>query len=227
MAFHAQVGRSFRRAAELNLSREELWRVVVTPWQAGQPVELGDREWEPDECDLVILEGPELEGPDLALGQGWNNAERSAIDVTTQVLAEAAEMALAAVAIVAESERGASTVAALLDELGVPQVVWATLRARLLAGAAVVADQQREREKVVAVLVAEQAEPDGAWLFDAGLAPGALGGRAVLVRLGDQTPPREVQDLAAVRLDLQQPASRQALAERLRAAGCRVANDRG
>ena len=41
---------------------------------ADRTIEFGDREWEPRESKLTILEGPELEGPDLAFGQGWSNA---------------------------------------------------------------------------------------------------------------------------------------------------------
>ena len=50
---------------------------MVDPWRAGRKVELGDQEWDPADTVLTILEGPELSQPDLALGQGWNNAERS------------------------------------------------------------------------------------------------------------------------------------------------------
>ncbi len=55
----------------------------------GRVLRLGDRDWAPSESSLRILEGSRLEGPDLAFGQGWSNAERSSRDVTREVLAQA------------------------------------------------------------------------------------------------------------------------------------------
>ena len=43
----------------------------------------------PSESSLTILEGPHLDDPDLAFGQGWSNAERSAENVTERVLEQA------------------------------------------------------------------------------------------------------------------------------------------
>jgi hypothetical protein len=90
VAFHVEISASgLRHARAFNLGELELRRSILEPWTAGRPVELGDREWLPAECSLRVLEGPELTGPDLSVGQGWANAERSGSDATRRVLAEA------------------------------------------------------------------------------------------------------------------------------------------
>ena len=89
MSFHVQIRRSFRRAWLFNLSEERLRTEIVDPWISGRELEVGDRRWDPGESDLRIIEGEELEAPDLAHGQGWNAAERSGEDVTRRLLAAA------------------------------------------------------------------------------------------------------------------------------------------
>ena len=51
---------------------------------------MGDREWEPRDCSLRILEGPRMETVDLSFGQGWANAERASENVTRDALEAAA-----------------------------------------------------------------------------------------------------------------------------------------
>jgi hypothetical protein len=72
-----------------NLSREEMRARVLEPWLAGRAFELAEGEWDPRESSLKILEGRHLDNPDLAFGQGWSNAERSAEDVTERELQSA------------------------------------------------------------------------------------------------------------------------------------------
>ena len=50
---------------------------------------MGDREWEPRNSSLKILDGPQLVTQDLAFGQGWANAERVSENVTRETLANA------------------------------------------------------------------------------------------------------------------------------------------
>ena len=217
MAFHVEIRRSFRRARAFNLSEEKLRHAIVEPWRGGRQVELGDQQWDPVESVLKILEGPELGAPELALGRGWNNAERSATDVTTRVLSEAA---VVLVAVVAETPEGQETAARLLGQIGVRTADWAAVRARILAAATVVPRASRQSgEPVVALLLIERGDPGEGWLFEAGLALGALGGRAVVAQLGDEAPPVAIRDLGVIRLDPEEPASLHALAERLRHAG--------
>jgi hypothetical protein len=219
VTFHVEIRRSLQRARAFNLSEEKLRHTVIEPWRRGGPVELGDQQWVPGESVLRILEGPELSQPELALGRGWNNAERSATDVTTRVLREAAAEAVL-VAVLAETRPAHETVTRLLNEIGVRTADWAAARARILAAATVVPRIPRQSAQVVvALLLVEQRAPTGAWLFEAGLALGALGGRAVVAQLGDEPPPAELRDLGVIRLDPDQPASLHALAERLRHAG--------
>lgn len=185
-------------------------------------VELGDQQWDPGESALRILEGPELSPPELALGRGWNNAERSATDVTTRALHEAAAEAVV-VAVLAESRPGRETATRLLNQIGARTADWAAVRARILDAATVVpTDTRQSANVVIALLLVEQGTPTGAWLFEAGLALGALGGRAVVAQFGDEPPPAELRDLGVIRLDPEQPATLHALTERLRQAGSLV-----
>jgi len=72
-----------------NLNREELREKVLDPWLARRAFELAESEWDPRETSLTILEGSHLDNPDLAFGQGWSNAQRSAEDVTARELRSA------------------------------------------------------------------------------------------------------------------------------------------
>jgi hypothetical protein len=89
--FHVEIRerRGLRRAWEFNLSRERLDAEVLAPWQAGERVSFGDQDWEPEESEIVVLEGPQLDPVDLSYGQGPNAAERTATEVTRSMLGEA------------------------------------------------------------------------------------------------------------------------------------------
>jgi hypothetical protein len=87
--FHVEVSAGMNRARVFNLSREDLMAKVVGPWLEGRMIAMGDREWTPRTSSLKILEGPEMGDPDLAVGQGWANAERSSENVTRAVIEQA------------------------------------------------------------------------------------------------------------------------------------------
>lgn len=89
MAFHVEISVPMRHARVFNLDRDDLIAKVVEPWLANRTIEMGDREWVPEESALKILDGPHMDPPDLSFGQGWANAERKSDDVTRQVLAAA------------------------------------------------------------------------------------------------------------------------------------------
>jgi hypothetical protein len=220
MAFHVQIRRSLQRAWAFNLDEAEL-QALLDPWRREQMVDFGDKEWDPRTSQLTILEGPELAGTELSFGQGWNNAERSGTDVTGRMLAAPAAGESLGVAVLAESEDARAAVTGMLSEAGLAVVEWPTLRARLMAAAAAAAERPAQPAGPLALLVVESAEPQAGWLFEAGLALGALGGRAIVAQLGEATPPSQLRELAIIRLDPQQPASRLALSERLRHAGLR------
>jgi hypothetical protein len=90
--FHVELRsrHGLRRAWTFNLAEERLRREVVEPWLGGRVLVFGDRDWEPRESELVIYAGPELSGPDLGLGQGPAAVERTARNVTREVLGESA-----------------------------------------------------------------------------------------------------------------------------------------
>lgn len=226
MPFHVELRQGYRRASAFNLDEETLRRTVLEPWQQGGPVELGDKEWDPQESTLQILEGPELAAPDLAVGRGWHNAERSAQDATARLLERIAAQA-ASVAVVAQTPATRRVVIELLEQAGVRAADWEALRARILAAATIVGEPSRSLEAGAAVLVIEGPDPDQSWLFDAGLALGALGGRAIVVQLGNEPAPAQLRDLGVIRLDPAQPASMHALIERLRHAVGRVGTTTG
>src|SRR3954452_1227687 len=115
MPFHIEISATtLRHARAFNLEPAELRAQIVAPWLANLTIELGDHEWVPRESSLTILEGPRLEGPDLAMGQGWSNALRSADDATRRVLAEAErEAPPAPVAVAVDGETVAAAAAAL------------------------------------------------------------------------------------------------------------------
>ena len=105
MAFHVEIRRGHRWAREFNLDRERLAREVLNPWTVRETIRLGDRDWEPVECSLLILEGPELAGHDLAFGRGWDRAQRSGRTVTRELVAGAARDA-AVLAVQADTASG-------------------------------------------------------------------------------------------------------------------------
>lgn len=194
MAYHVEVRRSHHHARVFNLSETELRETVLEPWMHGRPLELGDRKWERRESQLRILEGPALTGPELAYGQGWNRAERTAREVTGELLAAAAQM----VAVLPCTQAAADEATGMLEALGLRAIDW---RAALVIGAASVPDW---------------------WLFEAGIALGALGPRAALVQLDGEAPPAPLRELDVLRLDPRAPADLERLRERLRRAGTAV-----
>jgi hypothetical protein len=168
VVFHVQVKRTHHRASLFNLDAATVQATVVKPWLGGVPLRLGDREWPPGQSSLRILEGARLPLADLAHGRGWNRAEGAGRDVTRELLAVPA---VRTVLVVAEHD-AVQAGRELVAELDATAGDWATVREELLAG----------REPPAAtVLVLVPAAPSPGWLFDAGLAVGAFGARAIFV----------------------------------------------
>ena len=129
MPFHVEVSSPHKHARVFNIGEAELGQ-ILKPWIAGQTLEFGEQEWEPRESKLTILEGKALESPDLAFGQGWSNALRSAEDVTRPMLE--AEETRAPLAPVISIE--GTSVHAALDTIasGDPVALeWSEARARI------------------------------------------------------------------------------------------------
>lgn len=89
MAFHAEISAGFHRARVFNLNQGDVMAKIVQPWLEERPIEMGDREWNPRDSSLKILEGPEMQNHELSFGQGWANAERSSENITKDLLTSA------------------------------------------------------------------------------------------------------------------------------------------
>jgi hypothetical protein len=209
--FHVEISQGFRRARAFNLDEAKLRAQILDPWTRGRVIALGDRDWEPRDCKLIVLEGPELGDMDLSMGRGWSNAERVSENVTRRLVDVAAPPAgRPLVVVLAESDSAGIAVTRMLDRLGLETAPWAELRAGILEP-----PRDGRGPGYAAVLAIDTASPSPAWLFDAGLARGALGGRAVFTQLGDAGIPAQLAGVEVIRLDPENEATLQALEARL------------
>jgi hypothetical protein len=192
--FHVQIRRSMHHARVFNLDAGELRGRVLEPWARGGPVALGDQEWDPRDCALTVLEGAAVDPPDLAHGQGWHRALRSARDVTEDVLRASAPAA--AVAVLATTPAARRVARAALDRLGVEAFDWAALRSRLLAG------EHADEPIAGALIILDGHAPANTWLLDVGLAVGALGARAVVACTPDGPAADELRELGLPALEV-------------------------
>jgi hypothetical protein len=211
VAFHVEISRGFRHARAFNLDAEALRSTILDPWVRGRVIMLGDRDWVPKDSRLRILEGPELAETDLSMGRGWSNAERTAENVTRQLIDEAVAPSVdPVVAVVAETASGEADVNRMIGRLELEAAPWSELRGRILGVPA-----ERGGPGYAAVVAFESPTPPGSWLFDAGLARGALGTRAVVAQLGDSGVPVELTGVDVIRLDPDSQVSLRALRDRL------------
>lgn len=211
MPFHVEIRQGFQHARVFNLDEGRLRREVVDHWLSGRAIRLGDRDWQPRDCELRILDGPELQQADLAMGRGWSNAEKASEDVTRALVSAAAtEAAVPIVSVLADGEPGEEELRGVLGRLELQSVPWGELRGRILASGLT-----GEESGYAAILVAGSTDPSPAWLFDAGLARGALGRRAILVQLGDAGIPAQLAGIEAMRLVPGDEGSLRALWEKL------------
>jgi hypothetical protein len=102
--FHVELRRFPHSARAFNLSERELVTRVLEPWLQGEEFEFAERRWNPTRCDLQILEGERLRPDELSIGRGWQNALRSASDVTERMLTMGAAVREAAAGTAAASE---------------------------------------------------------------------------------------------------------------------------
>jgi hypothetical protein len=87
--FHVQLHERNRSARAFNLSEAKLERTIVRPWVRGEPFDLGDQEWHPQEGELEVYEGRELRPDEISMGRGWSAVQRTAEDVTERVIGRA------------------------------------------------------------------------------------------------------------------------------------------
>jgi hypothetical protein len=213
MAFHVEIRDGMQRARVFNLDADELRARVLVPFARGGVLVLAEQEWTVADSQLQVLEGPRLEPPDLALGRGWGRAQRTARNVTQELFAalRAAPQAPAALAVLAADVAHQAAAVELLGGLGARVVPWSQVREQVLTG------PRGDLAGVAVLLVAEEPVP-ASWLLDAGLAIGALGGRAVLARPAGARPPVELAGLDVIALD----GSEEAAAEVARRLGVPV-----
>jgi hypothetical protein len=92
--YHIELRQFPHNLNHYNLSGDQL-RVIVEPWVREKVFEVEERKWNPQTAKLIILQGPELPLDQLTMGRGWAAAQREGVDVTDQVLAQAAAAAAA------------------------------------------------------------------------------------------------------------------------------------
>jgi hypothetical protein len=119
-----------RHARVFNLNREDLLSKVVGPWLENRVIEMGEREWLPEESSLKILDGPRMDPPDLSYGQGWSNAERKSEDVTRRVLQDAPAPRVPD-AFLVETDSPESVTADVVAGHGGRAIEWGEAKARL------------------------------------------------------------------------------------------------
>jgi hypothetical protein len=210
VAFHVEISMGFRHARAFNLDEARMRAEILDPWMQGRIIRLGDKDWEPRDCSLIILEGPQLADTDLSMGRGWSNAERSSENLTRRLVDAARSPGGPLVAVLAERSDAEAEIGRLLEGLELETAPWAELRARILnppTGAS--------GPRYAAVLAIDSADPSPAWLFDAGLALGALGRRAVVAQLGSASVSPELALLDVIQLIPGDEGSLRALRDRL------------
>jgi hypothetical protein len=173
--FHVELRGSGHRAWLFNLDGATLRGGILAAWSSGVAFDAADHTWDPRDTLLRIIESPPLDPAELSYGQGWNAAERRGRDVTRDLLGSPGHRSAT---VVSPTRAGYEIGLGLLRELGFSPRDWGPAREALLKGAA---------PGVEFALVIATAEP-GPWLFDAGLALGALGERAALVADGPDAP---------------------------------------
>ena len=211
MPFHVEISSGFKqRARAFNLDEARVRTEILDPWLRGRRITLGEKDFEPKDSKLIILEGRELTERDLSMGRGWSNAEKLSENVTRRLVdAATAPSGAPLVAVLAEGASEAE-VLRMLERLELSTVPWAELRTRILGGPAAAGGPG-----YAAVLAVEGAAPSPAWLFDAGLARGGLGARAVFVQLGSAAIPAQLAGVDVMRLEPDEEASVRALGDRL------------
>ncbi|MFZ1156054.1 MAG: hypothetical protein WAN93_14245 [Solirubrobacteraceae bacterium] len=87
--YHVELRQFPHNFCRFNLTEQELQAMVLDAWAQGEWIELGERQWNPHQAHLKVLEGPQLPVEQLSMGRGWRNAARQGQDVTERLLATA------------------------------------------------------------------------------------------------------------------------------------------
>lgn len=150
MPFHVEVSSSPNHARAFNVGDDEV-RQILNLWIAGQTFEFGEQEWDPRESKLTILEGKALDGPDLAFGQGWSNALRSAEDVTRKMMESAEMQAPLPPVVEVEADSVEAAAAEIASGSSTSPVEWDAARGRI---------DGRDPEVAAVILVVKRSEPE-------------------------------------------------------------------
>jgi len=148
--FHVEISGGVHRARVFNLDRDDLLAKVIRPWLDQRTILMGDREWEPRNSSLKILEGPQMDNADLSFGQGWANAERKSEDVTRATLAEAPPPPAGPQTYLVEADSPEALAAELAAANGGRTLQWGDAARRL---------DGRDPEVAAVILVVRRPEP--------------------------------------------------------------------
>lgn len=89
--FHVEMRAGSHVVREFNLNEQRLWLEFLAPLMADVDFTVAGHDFTPRKTRLAVYEGPELRSDQLGIGRGWQNVERTAVDVTERVLARARE----------------------------------------------------------------------------------------------------------------------------------------
>lgn len=131
MPFHVELRSPLHRARLLNVDDTELRKQVLDFWIAGLPFKFKGQDWAPRESRLTILEGPEIEPAADADDGGWQQALRSAEDVTRGMLEAAEASAPTRMAVVVEADSVEGALRDLRSGRAPQQISWAEAAARI------------------------------------------------------------------------------------------------
>lgn len=171
--FHIELRKFPHSAWRFNLSEGEL-RAILLPWARDEWTEVGERNWNPHESKMTILEGPKLETQEIAMGRGWRNAQRRSEDITDKTLSAFRQ---------AEHERASAMDNARIEEAARVQVAAreGSAAASAPASGAPAADPLTLGVQLAALLGSRPTELLAAWQQAAVEAPGRTPSDALAV----------------------------------------------
>jgi hypothetical protein len=91
--FHVQLRQGRNVARAFNLSEDQVRLRFLAQLRTGQRFRYADRDWDPADTRLIVLEGRELRTDELMLGRGWASAQKVGSDVTERLLSSTAASA--------------------------------------------------------------------------------------------------------------------------------------
>lgn len=90
--FHLQLRQFPHNHCQFNLTAADISSFAEL-WLRGDWLTVGERQWNPRQAKLTVIEAPQVEGAQLSMGRGWRHVERTGQEVTQRVIAAAASLA--------------------------------------------------------------------------------------------------------------------------------------